>query len=84
MSLRIDELDFVEVGDKLVVTARVKARGRGSEVTVRADYISVYEMHGGEVARMEIYFDRTKALEPWGCGSRRCRRAAGVALVPFP
>lgn len=64
--LAIDEVDIVEAQDKLVVTSRVQVRGIGSQISVGTDYVCVYEMRAGKVARMDVYFDRARALEAVG------------------
>ena len=59
--------EFVEVGDALVMAARVSGTGRGSGVRTEMLIFGVWRFHQGKVARYTGGFrDREEALEAAG------------------
>jgi len=57
---------FVDAGDRVLVTLRVRGRGRGSGVEVEARYHTVYTLRDGVIVRMDEYDVRSEALEAAG------------------
>ena len=53
-------------GDRVVVTVRVVARGRGSGVPVYQQVFSVITVRDGKIARIHDYTERAEALEAAG------------------
>jgi ketosteroid isomerase-like protein len=58
--------EFVDRGDRVVVTVRLQARGRGSGVAVDARFYDVYTLRDGKIVRMDQFADRSEALEAVG------------------
>ena len=54
---------FEDRGDRVVVTVRLRARGRGSGIEVDALFYDVYTVRDGKIVRMDQFTDRTQALE---------------------
>ena len=48
--------------------------GTASAAAVSYDYWIVFTLADGTIRRAEFVETRRQAVEPWGCGSRRCRR----------
>jgi ketosteroid isomerase-like protein len=66
------EFDFGEVadvGDDVVVTYCIRARGRGSGAEVRQSVTLVWTLSAGKVVRVRAYLSRADALA--AAGSRR-------------
>jgi ketosteroid isomerase-like protein len=60
--------EFVDRGDRVVVTVRLRARGRGSGVDVDARFYDVYTLRNHKIVRMDQFTDRSEALEAAGMG----------------
>ena len=58
--------DFVDVGDRVVVTVRMRGRGRGSGIAVEARLYDVYTLRAGLIVRMDEFAERSEALEVVG------------------
>ena len=58
--------EFVDMGDRVVVTVRLRGRGRGSGVEVDARFYDVYTLRDGKIVRMDQFTERTQALEAVG------------------
>ena len=58
--------EFADVGDRVVVTVRFRARGRGSGVEVDARLYDVFTLRGGKIVRMDQFAEQSEALEAAG------------------
>jgi ketosteroid isomerase-like protein len=58
--------EFLDAGDRVVVTARHRGRGRESGVAVDARFYEVYTLRDGKVIRADEYVERAEALEAAG------------------
>jgi ketosteroid isomerase-like protein len=58
--------EFVERGDRVVVTVRLGGRGRGSGVEIDARFYDVYTLRDGKIVRMDQFTERADALEAVG------------------
>ena len=54
--------EFVDMGDRVVVTVRLQARGRKSGVPVDARFYEVYTLRNGKIVRMDQFAERSEAL----------------------
>lgn len=57
---------FIDAGDDVVVRVRQEAREASSGVPVRATFWFVYTVQEGKVVRLEMFQDRSQALEAAG------------------
>ena len=64
--LRTVAEEFIDVGDKVLVTTHFSGRGRASGIEVDARLHEVYEVRGGKIVRMDEFTDRADALEAVG------------------
>jgi ketosteroid isomerase-like protein len=64
--LRYDPEEILDLGDKLLVTARVRGHGTGSGVAVSQPVFQLFSLRRGLVVRQEDFLDRSKALEAAG------------------
>ena len=58
--------EFVDRGDRILVTVRLGARGRGSGVEVDARFYDLYTLRDGKIVRMDQFTERSEALEAVG------------------
>jgi ketosteroid isomerase-like protein len=58
--------EFVERGDRVVVTVRVRGRGRGSGVEIAARFYDVYMLRDAKIVRMDQFSERSEALAAVG------------------
>ena len=55
--------EFVDRGDRVLVTVRLRGRGRGSGVEIDARFYDVYTLRDGKIVRMDQFTERSQALE---------------------
>ena len=58
----LEPLEFLEVGDRMIVVLRQRARGRGSGVELDSEVAHVWTMGTGAPAGLRIYRDKEQAL----------------------
>jgi ketosteroid isomerase-like protein len=58
--------EFVDRGDRVVVTVRLGGRGRGSGVEIGARFYDVYTLRDGKIVRMDQFAERSEAFEAVG------------------
>jgi ketosteroid isomerase-like protein len=60
--------EFVDRGDRVLATVRLRGRGRGSGVEIDARFYDVYTLRDGKIVRMDQFTERSQALEAveWG------------------
>jgi ketosteroid isomerase-like protein len=58
--------EFVDAGDRVVVTLQLRGRGRGSGVEIDARFFDVYTIRDGKIVRMDEFTERSAALEAAG------------------
>ena len=64
--IELEPEDFIDLGDRVVVTGHGRYRGHGSDVTLTAEFASVYEIRENKVVRAEVLESRQAALEAAG------------------
>jgi ketosteroid isomerase-like protein len=64
--LRVDPLEILVNGDRVLVWARWSGHGAGSGVPIEMEMAQVCTIENGKVRRIEEYMDRAKALEAAG------------------
>jgi ketosteroid isomerase-like protein len=64
LAMLVDET--IDLGDRVVVAGRVRARGHDSDVAVEAPFGGVYEFRDGKVIRVRVLGSREEALEAAG------------------
>jgi uncharacterized protein len=57
-----EPLEVIEQGDRVLVVARARARGRESGVEIDQTVFHVWTVSGGRAKRFEAYLDRDQAL----------------------
>jgi uncharacterized protein len=60
--LRTVPEDFLDAGDRVVVTVHFSGRGRASGIDVDARMYEVYEVREGKIVRMDEFGERADAL----------------------
>ena len=58
--------EFVDRGDLVVATVRLRGRGRGSGVEIAARFYDVYTLRDGKIVRMDQFTEISEALEAVG------------------
>jgi ketosteroid isomerase-like protein len=64
--IRFEPLEYIDAGDRVVVTARLVGLGKHSGVAVERTWFYVWTVKNGKALRMDGYADRTEALEAAG------------------
>jgi ketosteroid isomerase-like protein len=64
--MRVEVVDLVDAGDRVLVTLDQVAKGRGSEVEVEIRSYNVYAFRDGKLLRIELFTEREPALEAAG------------------
>jgi ketosteroid isomerase-like protein len=64
--IRLIADEITEVGDRVLVVGRVRARGSGSGVELERPWAWVTEFRGDKFIRVRAYLDRAIALEEVG------------------
>ncbi|HEX2232540.1 MAG TPA: nuclear transport factor 2 family protein [Thermoleophilaceae bacterium] len=57
-----EPLEFTEEGDRVLVTARARARGRESGIEVDQTVFHLLTLEGDRAVRFEVYVERAEAL----------------------
>ena len=58
--------EFLDAGDRVMVTVRLRGRGRGSGVEIDARFYDVYTLRDGKIVRMDQFTERSEALDAVG------------------
>jgi ketosteroid isomerase-like protein len=62
-----EEIDAIrDLGDKVMVVATQRGRGRETGIDLATQYATVYELRDGEIAAMTLYRGPAEALEAAG------------------
>jgi ketosteroid isomerase-like protein len=61
-----EPLDFIEVGDRVVVPNQQRGIGSASGIPVEFEFTWVYEIRGSQIARIDEYDTLEEALEAAG------------------
>jgi uncharacterized protein len=56
----------IDLGDRVVLSGRVRARGHDSDVAVEAPFGGLYEFRSGKVVRVQTFGSRAEAVEAAG------------------
>jgi ketosteroid isomerase-like protein len=64
--MRVEVVDLVDAGDRVLVTLDQVAKGRGSEAEVEIKSYNVYTFRDGRLLRIELFTEREPALEAAG------------------
>jgi ketosteroid isomerase-like protein len=64
--LEVTAEEFIDAGDRVLVTAYHRGRGRGSGVEVDTRFYELYTLRDGKVVRVDEFTDRPEALEAAG------------------
>lgn len=59
----VEAEEFLDAGNRVVVTARHRGRGRKSGAVVDARFFVVYTLRDGKIIRADEYADRAPALQ---------------------
>ena len=62
----IDPLEFIDVGQSVVITVRERGRGKTSGVPVERQQTQVWTFRNGRIVRWELFGDRASALQAAG------------------
>jgi uncharacterized protein len=63
---RLEPLEFIDAGDKVVVSHLVRGRGKGSGVDVELPSTTVYTLRNGKLIETRMYREHAEALEAAG------------------
>jgi ketosteroid isomerase-like protein len=64
--IRIEPLEFVDLGDQLVVVVAMSGRGRGSGAAVEMTFTQLWTVREGKAASLHDYATKAEALEAAG------------------
>jgi len=69
MEWTLEAEEFIDAGERVVVLARLSARGRASGVSLVRHDGMVWTVRTGKAVRLDYYNRRGKPSKPPGCGS---------------
>ena len=58
--------EFRDLGDRVLVLGRLKARGKGSGAPVDTPYAGIFDFRGDRIWRYRVYLDRAEGLRAAG------------------
>ena len=58
--------EFVDSGDRVVVSVRLRGRGRGSGIEIDALFYDIYTLRDEKIVRMDQFTERRQAFEAVG------------------
>jgi len=61
--VRWEPLEFTDLGDVVVVDARIVGLGRGSDVPIEGDETDVFWFRDGDIVRLQGFPTKAQALE---------------------
>ena len=64
--LQVTAEEFLDAGDRVLVTAYFRGRGRGSGIDIDTRFYEVYALRDGRVVRVDEFTKRADALEAAG------------------
>jgi ketosteroid isomerase-like protein len=62
----LEPLEFIDAGDRLVVTYRFGGRGRHTEIEVEFSFAHLVTIHETKAVRVDVYETKQQALEAVG------------------
>jgi ketosteroid isomerase-like protein len=65
-NFRVEPVEFIDAGDKVVVVQRARATGRGSGIELDQPLASVWTVQAETLVRHEVYLSRYDALRAVG------------------
>jgi ketosteroid isomerase-like protein len=72
--VRFEPQEFIDAGDRVVVPARLVARGRDTGIEAEQQLTMVWTLHEGKALRCETYATKAEALEAAGITKTRTLR----------
>ena len=63
---RQEQDEFIDAGDRVVVSVRERGRGKGSGVTLERRTFGIWTLSGGKAVRIEFRATKAEALEAVG------------------
>jgi len=63
---RVEADEFVDAGDQVVVTGRAKGTAKASRMELNQQFVFVWAVQGGLLARLRVFTDRDDALQAAG------------------
>jgi ketosteroid isomerase-like protein len=66
MEWRLEPERFIDAGDRVVVVARLSARGKASDVSLERHDGMVWTVRDGKAVRLDYFNNPTEALEAAG------------------
>jgi ketosteroid isomerase-like protein len=61
-----DAFNRRDLGDRVLVLGRLKARGKGSGAPVDTQYAGIFDFRGDKIWRYRVYLDRAEGLRAAG------------------
>jgi ketosteroid isomerase-like protein len=61
--LRLEPLEIVDLGDRIVVVVSMTGRGRGSSAPVEATFAQLWALRDGKAVSLQDYATKAEALE---------------------
>jgi ketosteroid isomerase-like protein len=63
---RFEAEEFIDAGDRVVVTYSQRGRGKGSGVEIENRLTAVVSLRSGKIVRGQVYLDQAEALKAAG------------------
>jgi ketosteroid isomerase-like protein len=63
---RFETEEFLDADERVIVSGRILARGGASDVPIKLETTHVWTAHAGRATSLQVYRDRSEALEATG------------------
>jgi ketosteroid isomerase-like protein len=64
--LRLEPLEFLDLGDQIIVVVSLSGRGRGSEVPAQMTFVQLWSLRDGKAVSLRDFATKAEALEAVG------------------
>jgi ketosteroid isomerase-like protein len=64
--VRFEPLDFIAVGESVVVPIKLRARGRSTGIEVEQEVVQIWELRGAKAIRVTVFATLDEALDAAG------------------
>jgi ketosteroid isomerase-like protein len=64
--LQTVEAEYRDLGDRVLLSGRLRGRGKGSGAPVDQPYVGIFDFRGDKICRYQVYLDQAEGLRAAG------------------